>query len=82
MTIHFEVDQRPPLNSIITTSFPRPSTPELIHQGLKSSINPGVLPFRRGRREWKAFHRRHKKIFKDVAGDLLIRLGYEKDQNW
>lgn len=24
----------------------------------------------------------HKKLFKDVAGDLLLRLGYEKNNNW
>lgn len=24
----------------------------------------------------------HKKLFKDVSGDLLVRLGYEKDNNW
>ena len=24
----------------------------------------------------------HKKVFKDVAGDLLVRLGYEKDNDW
>ena len=24
----------------------------------------------------------HKKLFKDVAGDLLVRLGYEKDNDW
>jgi hypothetical protein len=24
----------------------------------------------------------HKALFKDVAGDLLVKLGYEKDQNW
>lgn len=24
----------------------------------------------------------HKKLFKDTAGDLLVRLGYEKDNNW
>jgi sulfotransferase 6B1 len=24
----------------------------------------------------------HKNLFKDVAGDLLVKLGYEKDNNW
>jgi len=24
----------------------------------------------------------HKKLFKDVAGDLLVRLGYEKNNEW
>ena len=32
---------------------------------------------------WKAyFNTDHKKLFKDVAGDLLVRLGYEKDNDW
>ena len=32
---------------------------------------------------WKEhFTEEHKKFFKDVAGDLLVRLGYEKDNNW
>ena len=52
---------------------------------LETSINPQKSPtFRSGRTgEWKKyFTEEHKRIFKDVAGDLLIRLGYEKDQNW
>ena len=28
------------------------------------------------------FTNEHKELFKDVAGDLLIRLGYEQDNNW
>jgi hypothetical protein len=32
---------------------------------------------------WKEyFTDDHKKLFKDVAGDLLVRLGYEKDNDW
>jgi len=32
---------------------------------------------------WKEyFTEEHKKLFKEVAGDLLIELGYEKDLNW
>ncbi len=32
---------------------------------------------------WKEhFNKEHKKLFKDVAGDLLVRLGYEKDDGW
>lgn len=32
---------------------------------------------------WKKyFTEEHKKLFKDVAGDLLVRLGYEKDNGW
>jgi len=33
--------------------------------------------------KWKKhFTEAHKRIFKDVAGDLLIKLGYEKDYDW
>ena len=32
---------------------------------------------------WKQhFTDEHKKLFKDVAGDLLVRLGYEKNNDW
>jgi hypothetical protein len=32
---------------------------------------------------WKQyFSDEHKKLFRDVAGDLLINLGYEKNQDW
>lgn len=32
---------------------------------------------------WKQhFTDEHKKLFKDFAGDLLVKLGYEKDNNW
>jgi hypothetical protein len=33
--------------------------------------------------DWRnVFTKQDKEIFKEVAGDLLIRLGYEKDKNW
>jgi hypothetical protein len=28
------------------------------------------------------FTEEHKKLFKEVAGDLLVQLGYEKNNNW
>ena len=52
---------------------------------LEESINPKKSPtFRSGKTgEWKKyFTEEHKRNFKDVAGDLLIELGYEKDNNW
>jgi len=58
---------------------------ELILDALESSINPTKSPtFRSGKTgEWKKhFTEEHKTIFKEVAGDLLIGLGYEKDGNW
>jgi hypothetical protein len=40
--------------------------------------------FRRGKTGgWKEyFTEEHKALFKDVAGDLLVRLGYEESNNW
>jgi len=32
---------------------------------------------------WREFFtEEHKKLFKDVAGDLAVRLGYERDNDW
>ncbi len=48
---------------------------------LETSINPKKSPtFRSGKTgEWKKhFTDEHKRIFKDAAGDLLTRLGYER----
>lgn len=56
-----------------------------ILESLESSINPKRSPtFRSGKTgEWKKhFTEEHKKVFKEVAGNLLIRLGYEKDNDW
>jgi sulfotransferase 6B1 len=56
-----------------------------ILESLGASINPRRSPtFRSGKTgEWeKYFTEEHKKIFKDVAGELLVRLRYEKDLNW
>jgi hypothetical protein len=64
---------------------PIPAPREKILDALETSINPSKSPtFRSGKTgEWKKyFKEEHKKIFKDVAGNLLIRLGYEKDGSW
>lgn len=91
LTIHFEdliQDRVLALNRILDhflARFPLPTPRHLILESLESSINPSKSPtFRSGRTgEWKKhFTAEHKKIFKDAAGDLLIRLGYEKDNNW
>ncbi|HMS01106.1 MAG TPA: sulfotransferase domain-containing protein [Anaerolineales bacterium] len=60
---------------------PLQSPRELILESLESSINPSRSPtFRSGKTgEWKKyFTDEHKKIFDDVAGDLLVKLGYER----
>lgn len=57
----------------------------IIYQALENAINPKKSPtFRSGKTgEWKKYFKdEHKTLFKEVAGDLLIRLGYEKDNNW
>jgi hypothetical protein len=91
MKIHFEdlIHERTgTLNRIIDhflARVPLTISREAILDSLESSINPSKSPtFRSGKTgEWKKyFTDEHKKIFKDVAGDLLIRLGYEKDHNW
>jgi len=61
-----------------------PSRDEAV-QILLNCIQPEQSPtFRKGTiGGWKnAFTAEHKKQFKDVTGDLLLRLGYEKDNNW
>ncbi len=62
-----------------------PTPREEIIDILEACIDPQKSPtFRSGRTgDWnKYFKEEHKKLFKEVAGDLLIQLGYEKDQNW
>jgi hypothetical protein len=57
----------------------------LILDSLETSINPSRSPtFRSGKTgEWrKYFTDEHKRIFKKVAGNLLMQLGYEKDNDW
>ena len=52
---------------------------------LQSKLQPSKSgTFRKGQPgNWKEhFTEANKKMFKDVTGDLLIRLGYEKDMNW
>jgi hypothetical protein len=50
-----------------------------------SRLDPQRSPtFRTGKSGgWrKAFTEEHKHLFKEVAGDLLIRLGYEINSDW
>jgi hypothetical protein len=62
-----------------------PASREQIIDALEANIDPQRSPtFRSGKTgEWKKYFKpEHKKLFKDVASDLLIQLGYEKDNNW
>lgn len=52
---------------------------------LTASIDPSRSPtFRRGQiGDWREeFTAEHKALFKEVAGDILIELGYERDNCW
>ena len=91
LTIHFEDlihDRLATLSRIadhLLTRIPLDAPRQLILDSLESSINPQRSPtFRSGKTgEWtRHFTEEHKKLFKDVAGDLLIRLDYEKDSDW
>lgn len=91
LTIHFEDlihERAAALTRImdhLLTRIPLPATRQLILDSLETSINPKKSPtFRSGKTgEWKKhFTDEHKKLFKDVAGDLLVKLGYEKDNDW
>jgi hypothetical protein len=91
MAIHFEdlIHDRPEtLNHIIDhllTRLPIQAPRQVILDSLESSINPQRSPtFRSGKTgEWKKhFTGEHRRLFKEVAGDLLVKLGYEKDHTW
>ena len=93
LTIHFEDlinDRAATLTRIMDHLLVRAPlhasrTRQLILDSLESSINPTKSPtFRSGKTgEWqKHFTAEHKKIFKDVAGHLLVKLGYEQDNDW
>lgn len=54
-------------------------------QVLADGIDPQRSPtFRSGKiGGWrKQFTEEHKRLFKEVSGNLLVRLGYEQDNNW
>jgi hypothetical protein len=91
LTIHFEdlIHGRAASLTRIMDHFlarvPLQTSRQLILDSLESSINPSRSPtFRSGKTgEWKQyFTEEHKRIFKEIAGDLLIRLGYEKNDHW
>jgi sulfotransferase 6B1 len=91
LSLHFEdlINNRTEKLTHIMNHFldkvPLQTSGRLILDSLESAINPTKSPtFRSGKTgEWKKhFKDEHKKIFKEVAGDLLIKLGYEKDSEW
>jgi sulfotransferase 6B1 len=91
LTIHFE-DLIHARAATLTSHHGSPPQPysasgsrQLILDSLETSINPTKSPtFRSGKTgEWKKhFTDEHKKIFKEAAGNLLIKLGYEMNNDW
>ena len=73
------------LDEVGKTGYKIPSPREEALSVLVDAIQPKKShTFRSGKTGgWKQyFTDEHKSLFKDVAGDLLVRLGYEKDNDW
>jgi sulfotransferase 6B1 len=73
------------LDEVEKTGYRIPTPREKALSVLVEAIQPKKShTFRSGKTGgWKEhFTEEHKKLFKDVAGDLLVNLGYEKDNNW
>lgn len=73
------------LKHAVQRGFPLDVSWDVAHQVLADSIDPQRSPtFRSGKiGGWrKQFSEQHKRLFKEVSGDLLIRLGYEADNDW
>jgi sulfotransferase 6B1 len=91
LNLHFEDfihDRQATLNRIIDhfiVRVPLSVSRTSILEYLETSINPKKSPtFRSGKTgEWKKhFNDEHKAIFKEIAGDLLVKLGYESSYDW
>ena len=73
------------LDHVLARGYPLSCDRNQAFRTLDGNINPEASPtFRSGRvGSWRdAFTEEHKKIFKQIAGDLLIQLGYEQDDRW
>jgi len=92
MCLRFEdlVERREPtlarmLDAVERTGYRLPIPREKALAILSAAIQPKrSRTFRSGKAgAWRAhFTQEHKRLFLDVAGDLLIQLGYESDHNW
>ncbi len=85
----FSADREAALGQVfdhaVRRGFPSPLPRPLALKVLAAGIDPQRSPtFRSGKTGgWRAqFTPEHKRLFKDIAGDLLVRLGYEKDHDW
>lgn len=73
------------LDEVEKTGYQIPTRREKALSILIEAIQPKKShTFRSGKTGgWKEhFTEEHKSLFKEVAGDLLVRLGYEKDNDW
>jgi hypothetical protein len=92
LVLHFEdfIQQqqaalRRVLEHAVQRGFPLQISPPAAIQTLADSINPQRSPtFRSGKvGGWRdQFSAENKRLFKQVAGELLIRLGYEQSDGW
>jgi hypothetical protein len=73
------------LNEVEKTGYKIPTPREQALAVLIESIQPKKSrTFRSGKTGgWREFFTdEHKQLFKDVAGDLVVKLGYEKSNDW
>ncbi len=73
------------LNEVEKTGYKIPTPREKALSVLVESIQPKKShTFRAGKTgSWKTyFTDEHKKLFKNIAGDLVVKLGYEKSNEW
>lgn len=92
LTLHFEdfiqrqqVTLERVLDHAVQRGFPLQGSRPAAIQALAEGINPQRSPtFRSGKvGGWREqFSSENKQLFKQVAGDLLVRLGYEQGDDW
>ncbi len=73
------------LDEVESTGYQLPTPRKKALSVLGKAIQPKKShTFRSGKTGgWREhFTEEHKNLFKDIAGDLLVRLGYEKDNDW
>jgi sulfotransferase 6B1 len=73
------------LDEVERTGYKLPTPREKANAILVEAIQPKKShTFRSGKTGgWREhFTEQHKKLFKDVSGDLLVKLGYEKNNDW
>ena len=73
------------LDEVESTGYKIPVSRERALSVLRKSIQPGKSrTFRSGKTGgWREhFTQEHKELFKEVTGNLLVRLGYEKNNDW